>query len=428
MLIPSVLRPFVLDGLHAANQGVTGMLSNARDRFFWPGLDAAVRLLRQQCRQCNEQAPSQPAESTIPSPQPRVPFEHAVTDLFHLEGHDFLVYADRFSGWVEVERLSNSTFRQVRQVLLRWFTTYGVPEEIASDGGPPFQSLAYRVFLKTWDVHQRLSSAYYPQSNGRAEAAVKSVKRILLGNINPLTGDLDTDAAAKAIMTHRNTPTQDTGISPSVMLFGKPLRDHLPRLNPKLRPEWESIAKCREEGLARRVLIPEPRTERDLQPLNIGDSVQVQNQTGNYPNKWNNTGVITGVLPNRQYHVVMDGSRRVSLRNRRFLKRISPVSRRHFDGDVTPETPPCDSRAPPDQTPVNSPRTTVDPPPTARVEENTGPLDNETIGTPADEQLTVSVGPSPSPVPPALRRGNRERVPRKLFSASIHGKRHEYHE
>ena len=50
MLIPKRLRPQVLDGLHAANQGVTGMLANARDRFFWPGLDAAIQQLRLQCR------------------------------------------------------------------------------------------------------------------------------------------------------------------------------------------------------------------------------------------------------------------------------------------------------------------------------------------------------------------------------------------
>ena len=39
MLIPTDLRVQVLEGLHAANQGVTGMLSNARSLFFWPGLD-----------------------------------------------------------------------------------------------------------------------------------------------------------------------------------------------------------------------------------------------------------------------------------------------------------------------------------------------------------------------------------------------------
>ena len=62
------------------------------------------------------------------------------------------------------------------------------------------------------------------QSNGRAEATVKSIKRILIGNINPSTGALDTDSAARAIMIQRNTPAQDTGFTPSVMLFGKPLK------------------------------------------------------------------------------------------------------------------------------------------------------------------------------------------------------------
>ena len=72
MLIPKHLRPYVLDGLHAGNQGVTGMLANARSHFFWPGLDAAVRQLRAQCKQCNEQAPSQQSEPMIFTPT-RVP-------------------------------------------------------------------------------------------------------------------------------------------------------------------------------------------------------------------------------------------------------------------------------------------------------------------------------------------------------------------
>ena len=142
MLIPSKLRPSVLEGLHAANQGVTGMLANARDRFFWPGLDAAVRLLRQQCRQCNEQAPSQAAEPPMTSPQARVPFEQVVTDLCNLSGHLFLIYADRFSGWVEVERLRTNNFQLTKEVFLRWFRTYGVQEEVSSDGGPPFNAHA----------------------------------------------------------------------------------------------------------------------------------------------------------------------------------------------------------------------------------------------------------------------------------------------
>ena len=342
MLIPLSLRPRVLEGLHAANQGVTGMLSNARDRFFWPGLDAAVRQMRLQCRQCNKNSPSQSAEPVTISPPPEVPFEQTAADFFNLEGHNFLAFADRYSGWLEVERLPTNSFKHVRKIFLRWFRTYGVPVEIATDGGSPFQSFDYKNFCRTWDIRRRLSSAYYPQSNGRAEAAVKSAKRILEGNIDTISGALDTDAAARAIMAHRNTPMQDTGIAPSVMLFGHPLRDHLPRHSRELRSEWNAIDDARELALAKRAMKSNTANGKILQPLNIGDSVQIQNQSGNSPNKWQNTGVISECLPHRQYHVVVDGSRRVTLRNRRFLRKIDPISTRtnDFTSNEYPICPP----------------------------------------------------------------------------------------
>ena len=84
-------------------------------------------------------------------------------------------------------------------------------------------------------------------------------------------------------MTHRNTPTQESGISPAIMLFGRSLRDHLPRVNRDLRPEWNVIADSRERALAKRALKDIEAGKRELKPLSIGDSVQLQNQTGNHP-------------------------------------------------------------------------------------------------------------------------------------------------
>ena len=201
MLVPSALRGRVLEGLHSAHQGTTGMLANARDRFFWPGLDAAIRQVRARCRQCNENAPSQPSEEMILTPPPDYPFQQVVTDFAEIEGHDFLVYADRYSGWLEVAKLNAKSWKTVHHTLLSWFK-FGVPEEISSDGGPPFNSMDYESFLQRWDIKRRQSSAYYPQSNGRAEVAVKTARRILLGNINPVTGKLDTEKAARAFLAY----------------------------------------------------------------------------------------------------------------------------------------------------------------------------------------------------------------------------------
>ena len=54
------------------------------------------------------------------------------------------------------------------------------------------------------------------------------MKRALDGSLDPRTGEVNTEKSARAIMTHRNTPNKETGISPSEMLFGFKLRDHLP--------------------------------------------------------------------------------------------------------------------------------------------------------------------------------------------------------
>ena len=83
-------------------------------------------------------------------------------------------------------------------------------------------------------------------------------------------------------MNHRNTPSQGTGIPPSVLLFGRLLRDHLPQQSRQLRPEWDAIAEARETALAKRALNSNPNGKGELTPLEIGDCVQVQNQHGNY--------------------------------------------------------------------------------------------------------------------------------------------------
>ena len=323
ILIPKQLRARVLEGLHAAHQGVVGMKANARERLFWPGLDADLKVLRDQCERCAVNAPSQPDEPMLITSIPEMPFQQVVTDFYVTNGMEYLIYADRFSGWTEVAKVSGTSIGEFTKCAFRWFRTFGVPEEISHDGGPPFNSEDYKSFLKTWGITSRQSSAYYPQSNGRAEVAVKSMKRCLDGNVDPRHGTLDNARAARAIMTHRNTPCQDTGISPAEMLYGYRIRDHLPNKFREVRREWSDVQKARElrNALNQEKMIDLSR-RRSLDPLKVGDAVRVQNQAGVRPKKWNNTGRVVKVLPHRQYGIVIDGSRRATMRNRKFLRKM----------------------------------------------------------------------------------------------------------
>lgn len=81
-------------------------------------------------------------------------------------------------------------------VLRDTFATYGIPDTLTSDGSPEFSSHLTRSFLKNWDVHHRISSAYHPH---RAEVGVKTIKRLISGNTGT-KGDLEVNQFHKALL------------------------------------------------------------------------------------------------------------------------------------------------------------------------------------------------------------------------------------
>ena len=362
ILIPTSLRKEVLECLHSAHQRVTGMQEHSRHRLFWPGLDAALRLIRARCADCNGRAPSQSDEPLLISSIPEFPFQSTATDLFHYQGHKFLLYVDRFTAWLEIALTPRSDASTVIDNLRRWFTTFGVPMILASDGGPPFDSGAYNKFLQDWGIRRRLASAYFPQSNGRAELGVKSGKRLLMANLDA-TGSLDKDAVSRALLTYRNTPLQDCSISPAELLYGHKLRDHLPmppQQTPVL-PKWKEIRNAREAVMSSKMMErvkASGQTHHPLQPLQPGQHVLIQNGEGRAPTRWDRSGMVVQVMPHRQYRVKYDGSGRLQVRNRKHLKAFVPPSGNAAHPTTSPLIIVDDSTQPPllASTPIRSGR------------------------------------------------------------------------
>jgi len=78
---------------------------------------------------------------------------------------------------------------------------------------------------------------------------------------------------------------------------------------------------------------------KELEKLEAGDSVIIQNQNGRHPTRWEKTGRVVEVLKFDQYIVKVNGSGRLTRRNRRFLRKFeqSPYISRQFTDLVTPE-------------------------------------------------------------------------------------------
>ena len=294
MIVPVKLRMQVLETIHAAHQGVSGMISRVEESVFWPGITTDIIKTRNTCLTCIKEAPSQPAGTPTPPPVPAFPFQYIVADYCSVGGRNFLVIGDRFSGWLSIYEAGEGAFdaKSLVTQLRNWCQIFNIPEEISTDGGTQMTSSLFQDSLRAWGIRHRLSSAYYAHSNCRAELAVKAGKRILRDNIGP-DGSIDNDKFMRAAMQFRNTPMQDCRRSPAQMVFGRQLRDFLPSLLHKFAPN---------------------------------------------PTKWDKTGVVLENKPNSQVLVRVDGSRRTTLRNRRFVRPLDPDVRRHASRN-TGETP-----------------------------------------------------------------------------------------
>ena len=174
--------------------------------------------------------------------------------------------------------------------------------------------------------------------------AVKSVKRLLRANTSA-SGSLNTDKVVQGLLQLRNTPDADCQLSPAEIIFGKPLRDSMTFMkrldkykHSEVKPLWRDAWAAKENALRTRFIKSSEQLNqhsRHLEPMSVGDKCFVQNQSGNYPKRWDRSGTIVEVGPNDQYSIKIDGSGRITIRNRRFLRKFTPAST-----DVRPD-PTC---------------------------------------------------------------------------------------
>ena len=153
IVFPKSLRTTILKSLHSAHQGVSSMTRRAKDTMYWPGLDADIHNTRYTCKPCNEMAPSQPKEPLIQTTSPSYPFQLICMDYFSIGHYSYLVVVDRFTGWPMLYYFrSEATARELISICREIFTSYGVAEEVGSDGGPQFKASEFEIFLKNWGI------------------------------------------------------------------------------------------------------------------------------------------------------------------------------------------------------------------------------------------------------------------------------------
>ena len=189
-------------------------------------------------------------------------------------------------------------------------------------------------------------------------------------------------------------------MSPAMIVFGRCVRDFIPVLPGRYKPQqaWVDNAGLRESALRKRHMRIAERLHQNtkqLPPLRVGDHVRIQNQVGKEPLRWDKTGIVVEVRQHDQYVIRVDGSGRVTLRNRKFLRKFqlyepsihSPTTVPILNHQITRPTP---TRI---ELPHESPQEAVPP------SSDTHPVPQDTPEPLADESIAEPASPPHDIVP-----------------------------
>ncbi|XP_069105167.1 uncharacterized protein [Argopecten irradians] len=120
----------------------------------------------------------------------------------------------------------------------------------------------------SWGINHVTSSPQHQRANGKAEAAVKVIKHLMIKCTR------NREDQYEALMELRNVPRQDTGLSPNEMVFGRRTRTLLPDLNPGR--EENDVVKRKRESRKKSVKRYYDKTARDLPYVKEGQNVYFQ--------------------------------------------------------------------------------------------------------------------------------------------------------
>ncbi len=284
-----------------------------------------IECMVRECSVCQEHQRSQSAQPLVPHEVPQRPWEVIGTDIFIIDGVDYLLVADYFSKVPFVRRIRGSTTStSVISLMKQIFREQGIPRKVISDNGPQYAAADFKEFTTEWDFEHATSSPRYPQSNGFAERMVQTMKNTIT---KARKSDIDPDLALLRLIT---TPVDSNISTPAELLHGHRLKDNMPTISSENPMQADTRRKLINKQAKQRYAHDRKAT-RDLPQLNVGQRVLHQDQDSG---RWS-PAIVTGVAEEPRSYVIETPNGSSIRRNRRHLHLLMPPKRVTFAEPVS---------------------------------------------------------------------------------------------
>lgn len=293
VIVPSSEKTRVIADLHAGHPGINTALRRARQSLYWYGQTNDITNFIEKCSTCQRTQRKKVKEPLFNTEIPTLPFQIVCSDILTFRNRDYIVLADKYSGFFDINKLRSTNSYYVIKSLKHWFAIFGVRQILISDNGSQYDSKEFRNFQNEWKFNHRTSSPRYPKSNGFAERHVQEAKKFLK------RCELDGSDIQLALLHQRNTPRSTNLPSPNERLIGRFTRTNLPITNEALKPK---IVENVHNELKKLQAIQKSYADRGSKPseeLEIGNKIRLQ--TGH--KEWTGAEIVDKANSPRSYIV-----------------------------------------------------------------------------------------------------------------------------
>ena len=157
-----------------------------------------------------------------------------------------MVIIDEYSRYPVVESLTSLTAKSVIPLLDKTFLIFGIPKELISDNGPPFNSKEFRKFADNMGFKHRKITPLWPRANAESERFMKTIgKAIRAAHTEHRSWKQEIHTFLR---NNRATPHATIDMSPGEILFGRKSNTNLSDLTIK-SPEIQYGRKIKTESL-----------------------------------------------------------------------------------------------------------------------------------------------------------------------------------
>ena len=214
IVIPTALRREYLGRVHSAHQGITRCQQHARSSIYWPGINDDIINIAENCRECQTYQKSQSKEKLLPiMPEvPNIPWHTLGSDLFEVDGKDFLIIADYHSKYPFVEPIRSKDSATITRITRKIFSILGNPQVLITDNGGEFIGQEYQNMVSELGIAHNTSSPKHPKSHGFIEVMVANAQSLI--RKSPKNFD-------QALLAYRATPLGPNLKSPAEPLFNR---------------------------------------------------------------------------------------------------------------------------------------------------------------------------------------------------------------